>query len=104
MVKRYETRVLVEESVAGTRYFAQYKSYFLFIPTWGNFNPVCSPSKIIRATLNAYDYKEDKHMTMQEFAELQCEMYHKLVDKEEADKAKEKLHRKTTKKTYYKHP
>lgn len=100
-MKRYETRVLVEKSAFGEKYYAQYKSRFLWlIPTWECFDMVWSPELICEAVGMAYKHEKAETATSKEFAELQCEIYHQLYEK----KRKEKFHDKTKKVSYYKHP
>ncbi len=105
MTKRYETRVMVETSEAGTKYYAQYKWYFLWlIPVWECFDIVWSPCNVSLAVRKAHKDERSEKANMQEFAELQCEIYHRICDGEDEKERKEKLHRKTTKVSYYKHP
>lgn len=104
-MKRYETRVLVEKSAVGEKYYAQYKSKFLWlIPIWECFDIVWSPELICKAVGMAYKHEKSETATMKEFAELQCEIYHQLYEKLYEKKRNGKFHDKTKKVSYYKHP
>lgn len=103
-MKRYETRVRVEESAEGTKYFAEYKSKLLwFIPIWQPFDWF-SRSSISCAVARVDALLDSEHLTMQRVAELLCEEHHRLCDEYEETKRIHKTHEKTKKVYFYKHP
>lgn len=104
-MKRYETRVLVEESEERIQYYAQYKTYYLWcIPCWNNFDPIWSPPNVAKAFCKVTYESGECTMSDKRIRERMCEVYHQLCDEQEAAERKEKLHRKTRKITSYKHP
>lgn len=104
-MKRYQTRVLVEQSEDRVEYYAQYKWHFLWcIPVWETFNPAFAAKNIADAWYKVIKESGDVNDTSQHSAERMCELYHQLCDEQEEKRRKEKLHRKTRKITSYKHP
>lgn len=95
-----ETRIKVDESAVRIRYTPQYKVKFLCFSWWEDFDHDCT-GIAFEAYLQAakrYD-RETK-----EYAEHVCERYTMMKVLTEEDSNKQKLHKKTSKVSYYKHP
>lgn len=95
-----ETRIEVNKSDVKTVYIPQYKSKFFWWSIWIDFTHD-SCGSAFKAYVSATK-REDSYS--KEWAEFVCEEYHRIENKKIQNKEKEKLHNKTKKISYYKHP